>query len=147
MIEISQVFVFGNDYATEDGTALRDYIHVMDLADAHVSALIHIRDDSTWAGFVPINVGTGRGTSVLEMIRTFEQITGVHIPFEVVGRREGDVERVWASTDYAEKVLGWKAKYELCDMIRDQWKWATHNPNGYLDDTSRATAPNPKTLG
>lgn len=120
--------VFGSDYPTTDGTAVRDYLHVVDLADAHLKALEALnRRDS---GFI-CNLGTGKGSSVLEVIAAFEQVTGKQIPYELVGRRAGDVTEAWANPSYAEKILGWKTVRGLEDMLADAWHWQSKNPNGY----------------
>jgi len=120
--------VFGSDYPTRDGTAVRDYLHVVDLADAHLKALEALnRRDS---GFI-CNLGTGKGSSVLEVIAAFEQVTGKKIPYELVGRRAGDVTEAWANPSYAEKILGWKTVRGLEEMLADAWHWQSKNPNGY----------------
>jgi UDP-glucose 4-epimerase len=120
--------VFGSDYPTRDGTAVRDYLHVVDLADAHLKALEALsRRDS---GFI-CNLGTGKGSSVLEVIAAFEQVTGKEIPYELVGRRAGDVTEAWANPSYAEKILGWKTVLGLEEMLADSWRWQSKNPNGY----------------
>nr|WBR49968.1 UDP-glucose isomerase [Codonopsis pilosula] len=127
---LPELNVYGHDYPTADGTAIRDYIHVMDLADGHVAALQKLltKDD---IGCFACNLGTGRGTSVLEMVTAFEKASGKKIPIKLCPRRAGDATAVYASTDKAEKELGWKAKYGINEMCRDQWKWASQNPWGY----------------
>lgn len=125
-----ELSVFGHDYDTRDGTCIRDFIHVMDLGEAHIYAVDKVLTTPEY-GCKAINVGTGKGTSVLEMINTFEEVSGVKVPHKLVGRREGDVIAVWAATDYAESELGWKSKYGLEEMCRDQWNWAQKNPKGY----------------
>lgn len=122
--------VYGHDYPTPDGTAIRDYIHVMDLADGHVVALRKLFTPD-YTGCVAYNLGTGRGTSVLEMVAGFEKASGKKIPLELCSKRRGDATAVYASTQKAEKELGWKAKYGIDEMCRDQWKWASQNPWGY----------------
>lgn len=120
--------IFGNDYPTPDGTAIRDYIHVMDLASAHLKALQYIQHshgNHVW------NIGTGNGSSVLEIVAQFERVTGKKIPFKHMPRREGDIAACWANASKADKELGWKAIYNMNDMIRDLWNWQTKNPNGY----------------
>lgn len=130
--------VFGGDYPTPDGTGVRDYIHVMDLAEAHVRALEYGAEHrGAWA----INVGTGRGYSVLELVRAFEQASGRAVPYDVVERRTGDVAELWASPARAEELLGWKANLGLADMCADTWRWQSRNPEGYAQDTSLAEAP------
>ncbi|XP_061361025.1 UDP-glucose 4-epimerase GEPI48 [Gastrolobium bilobum] len=121
--------VFGNDYKTSDGTGVRDYIHVVDLADGHIAALRKLDDPKI--GCEVYNLGTGKGTSVLEMVKAFEKASGKKIPLEMAGRRPGDAEIVYASTAKAERELKWKAKHGIDDMCRDQWNWASKNPYGY----------------
>ncbi|KAK7366538.1 hypothetical protein VNO80_08531 [Phaseolus coccineus] len=123
--------VFGNDYNTVDGTGVRDYIHVVDLADGHIAALLKLDEPSI--GCEVYNLGTGKGTSVLEMVRAFETASGKKIPLVMAGRRPGDAEIVYASTKKAERELKWKAKYGIDEMCRDQWNWASKNPYGYVD--------------
>ncbi len=120
--------VFGNDYPTKDGTGVRDYLHVVDLATAHVCAVEKLPSKP---GVLTCNLGTGRGSSVLEMIAAFEKATGVEIPYDIVGRRAGDVAAAYADPTKAEKVLGWKARFDLGDMCRDGWNWQQKNPNGF----------------
>ncbi|KAK4260639.1 hypothetical protein QN277_003729 [Acacia crassicarpa] len=117
--------VFGNDYNTVDGTGVRDYIHIVDLADGHVAALRKLDDPNI--GCVVYNLGTGKGTSVLEMVKAFEK----KIPLVMAGRRPGDAEIVYASTEKAERELNWKAKYGIEDMCRSLWNWVCKNPYGY----------------
>ncbi|KAL5552297.1 hypothetical protein UlMin_002473 [Ulmus minor] len=121
--------VFGNDYSTKDGTGVRDYIHVVDLADGHIAALRKLGDEKI--GCEVYNLGTGKGTSVLEMVAAFEKASGKKIPLVMAGRRPGDAEIVYASTEKAERELNWKAKYGIEEMCRDQWNWASKNPYGY----------------
>ncbi len=114
--------VFGNDYDTFDGTCVRDYIHVMDLADAHVKSIIFMQEKS--APFYDLfNVGTGNGNTVLEVIKTFEKVSGQTLNYQIGARRPGDVEKVWADTEKIEKQLGWKAKLGLEEALRDSWNW------------------------
>ncbi|RWR93288.1 UDP-glucose 4-epimerase GEPI48 [Cinnamomum micranthum f. kanehirae] len=122
--------VYGNDYSTQDGTGVRDYIHVVDLSDGHIAALRKLFDGSN-IGCEVYNLGTGKGTSVLEMVAAFEKASGKKIPLVMAGRRPGDAEIVYASTDKAERELKWKAKYGVEEMCRDQWNWASKNPYGY----------------
>nr|ACU18598.1 unknown [Glycine max] len=117
--------VFGNDYKTTDGTGVRDYIHVLDLADGHIAALRKLNDPKI--GCEVYNLGTGKGTSVLEMVNAFEQASGKKIPLAMAGRRPGDAEIVYASTEKAERELNWKTKYSIDDMCRDQWNRASKN--------------------
>jgi len=114
--------VFGNDYDTPDGTCIRDYIHVLDLADAHVKALGYLLDKPEH--FYDIfNVGTGQGNTVLEVIKTFEKVSGQALNYEIGPRRPGDIEKVWASTEKINRLLGWHPKYSLEDSLRDSWNW------------------------
>ena len=118
--------VFGNDYATIDGTGVRDYLHVMDLADAHLRALDH-----DGAGVRVYNLGSGRGHSVLELVRAFEAASGRAIPLRFVARRPGDVATLYADPRRAERDLGWKASRTLADLCADRWRWQSANPQGY----------------
>ncbi|KAI3990597.1 hypothetical protein MKX01_022897 [Papaver californicum] len=121
--------VYGNDYSTKDGTGVRDYIHVMDLSDGHIAALNKLEDSNI--GCEVYNLGTGKGTSVLEMVSAFEKASGKKIPLVIAPRRPGDAEIVYASTDKAKGELRWEAKYGVDQMCRDQWNWASKNPWGY----------------
>lgn len=129
---LPELNVYGTDYPTRDGTAIRDYIHVMDLADGHVAALRKLFASQN-IGCDAINLGTGHGASVLEMVAAFEKASGKKIPLKMCPRRPGDATEVYASTEKAAKELGWKAKYDINDMCRDQWKWASSNPWGYQE--------------
>lgn len=115
--------VFGNDYPTEDGTPVRDYIHVMDLAEAHVAALGRMVTGRNKNNYEVFNLGTGSGNSVLEVIKTFEESTGSKLPYKIVGRRQGDVTAAYANTDKAEKELKWKARRSLKEALESAWKW------------------------
>lgn len=117
-----QLSVFGSDYNTADGTAIRDYIHVSDVADAHVQA-IKFLTNSKEAIHHKINIGTGIGTSVLQMIQSFERTTGIKLNYQLTDRREGDVEAVYADVNYAKKVLNWQSKYEIDHMTKSAWAW------------------------
>lgn len=119
--------VFGNDYPTPDGTGVRDYIHVEDLALGHLSALAALKN-----GVFTVNLGTGRGYSVLEMITAFEQASGKRIPYEIVDRRPGDIAACYADPTLAEELLGWKAKLNIERMCEDAWRWQSKNPDGYV---------------
>src|SRR6476646_5057487 len=123
--------VFGDDYDTPDGTALRDYIHVEDLAAGHVAALNKLA--STDAAVSTWNLGTGRGTSVFEMLHAFERAVGRELPYEVVGRRAGDIAASYADPSRAQAELGWKATRTIDDMCADAWRWQSQNPRGYPD--------------
>jgi len=123
-----EVVVFGGDYPTPDGTGVRDYIHVMDLASGHVRALDWVLSH---AGAEAFNLGTGKGSSVLEVIRAFERASGRKIPYRIGPRRPGDAAVSYADPSKAEHVLGWKATQDLDAMCRDTWRWQSQNPNGY----------------
>lgn len=125
--KLQKIGVFGNDYPTPDGTGVRDYIHVVDLARGHVAAIQKLNTP----GVHIYNLGTGKGYSVLDMIHAFEKACGKKLPYEIKPRRAGDVPACYASSKKAEKDLGWKAEYDLEDMCRDQWNWQKNNPNGY----------------
>ena len=118
-----QLQVFGDDYNTPDGSCIRDYIHVVDLAKAHVIAVKRLLADLPGTQVETYNLGTGRGLSVLEIIDTFEKVTGVDVPYRIVGRREGDIEKVWADPSYANNVLGWKASETVEETLRSAWVW------------------------
>lgn len=120
--------VYGNDYPTSDGTGVRDYIHVMDLAHGHLAALDYQKQDLS---FKAINLGTGVGHSVIDLIQAFERVSNRKINYKFVPRRDGDVAECWSDSSLAEKKLGWKAVHTLDDMIRDSWNWQKKNPNGY----------------
>ena len=115
--------VFGNDYNTPDGSCIRDYIYVVDLAKAHVKAVERMLQGTATEQVEVFNLGTGKGLSVLEILNTFMQVTGVNIPYQIVGRREGDIEQVWAKPDKANAVLGWKADTPIEDVLLSAWKW------------------------
>ena len=119
----SELSVFGDDYNTPDGSCIRDYINVVDLAKAHVIAVERMLTDKSDAKIETFNLGTGNGVSVLELINTFEEATGVKVPHRIVGRRAGDIEKVWANPAYANDVLGWKASSSLADTMRSAWAW------------------------
>jgi UDP-glucose 4-epimerase len=119
----AQLSVFGDDYPTEDGTCVRDYIHVVDLAKAHVMALTRLINGSNKDNFEVFNIGTGKGSSVLEVIHSFEEVSGKKLNYKIVGRREGDVISAYADTNKANAVLQWKAKLNLKDALLSAWKW------------------------
>jgi UDP-glucose 4-epimerase len=118
-----ELSVYGNDYPTPDGTCIRDYIHVVDLAKAHVVALQRLLNKQNLDRVETFNLGTGKGSSVLEVINAFEKVSGQKLPYKIVGRREGDVISAYANTDKANKVLGWKAELSLEDALASAWKW------------------------
>jgi UDP-glucose 4-epimerase len=120
--------VFGNDYPTPDGTGVRDYIHVVDLAEGHVAALARLLDHP---GSPTVNLGTGRGHSVLEVVRAYAQASGREVAYRVVPRRPGDVAACYADPALAEQLLGWRARHDLARMCADSWRWQSNNPNGF----------------
>lgn len=122
--------VCGNDYPTPDGTGVRDYIHVVDLARGHVCAIKYAAENK---GADVINLGTGKGYSVLEMVKTFSEVSGVNIPYEINARRAGDIAECYADPTKAKEKLGWVAEKNLRDMCRDSWRWQKNNPHGYDD--------------
>ncbi|HFI0054369.1 TPA: UDP-glucose 4-epimerase GalE [Streptococcus suis] len=124
----AELSVFGSDYDTVDGTGVRDYIHVIDLALGHIKALEKI---STTAGVHTYNLGSGQGTSVLELVQAFEKVNGVPVPYKIVDRRPGDVATCYANADKALAELNWKTEKTIEDMCRDTWNWQSKNPNGY----------------
>ncbi|MGI6510999.1 MAG: UDP-glucose 4-epimerase GalE [Catenisphaera adipataccumulans] len=126
--KLKRVGVFGNDYDTPDGTGVRDYIHVVDLALGHVAALKKMQESG---GVQIYNLGTGKGYSVLDVIHAFEKACGHPIPYEILPRRDGDIATCYSDCTKAEKELGWTAKYDLDDMCASSWKWQTMNPDGY----------------
>ncbi|BCP63659.1 UDP-glucose 4-epimerase GalE [Streptococcus suis] len=124
----AELSVFGNDYDTVDGTGVRDYIHVVDLALGHIKALEKISDTT---GVYTYNLGSGQGTSVLELVEAFEKVNGVPVPYKIVDRRPGDVATCYANADKALAELNWKTEKTIEDMCRDTWNWQSKNPNGY----------------
>jgi UDP-glucose 4-epimerase len=118
-----QLLVFGNDYQTPDGSAIRDYIHVVDLAAAHVTALERMLKNNQKNNYEFFNIGTGNGLSVLELIRVFEEVNNIKLNYKIVDRRPGDIEKIYADTSYANQELGWKATLNVADMMRSAWKW------------------------
>ena len=118
-----QLSIFGSDYNTPDGTAVRDYIHVVDLAKAHVIAIERLVQNKSKAKYEIFNIGTGKGNSVLDIVNTFEKVTGLKLNYKIVGRRAGDIEKVWADTSLANTELGWKAEKTLDDALLSAWNW------------------------
>jgi UDP-glucose 4-epimerase len=134
--KLAKLNIFGNDYPTTDGTGVRDFIHVTDLAQGHVAALNYLegqintgKRDSV--GFLPINLGTGKGTSVLELVTAFSKVSGQSIPYQFADRRAGDIASCYASADKAKNLLEWQAKLSITEMCQDSWRWQSMNPNGY----------------
>ena len=134
--KLKKLSIFGNDYPTIDGTGVRDFIHVTDLAQGHVAALNYLQkrvgqDKYSSIGFLPINLGTGKGTSVLELVTAFSEVSGQNIPYQFSARRAGDIASCYASADKAKELLGWEAKLSITEMCQDTWRWQSMNPNGY----------------
>lgn len=127
---LDRLKIFGNTYPTVDGTGVRDYIHVVDLAKGHISALNYLTLNTS-RSFSAFNLGTGEGKSVFEILNAFEKASGKLVPFEVVDERNGDIAECWASTQHVESVLGWKAHYDVSKMCEDAWNWQSRNPKGY----------------
>ena len=128
--KLKELSVFGDDYNTHDGTGVRDYIHVVDLAKGHIKALDKL---NTNCGLVTYNLGTGSGYSVLDMVKAFSKASGKNIPYKIVDRRPGDVAMCYADTTKANNELGWKAEFGIDRMCEDSWRWQSNNPNGYED--------------
>ena len=124
--ELKKLFIFGGDYPTSDGTGIRDYIHVVDLSKGHVSAINYISTNIK-KDVLTVNLGTGKGCSVLEMVNSFEHASGVKIPYSIVERRLGDIAECYADTSYAKKVLDWEAELSIEDMCKDTWRWVKNN--------------------
>ena len=144
--KLEKLSIFGNDYPTVDGTGVRDFIHVTDLAQGHVAALNYLQQQvglkkigsdkdsfhkGSSVGFLPINLGTGKGTSVLELVTAFSEVSGQNIPYQFSARRAGDIASCYASADKAKELLGWEAKLSITAMCQDTWRWQSMNPNGY----------------
>ena len=125
---LKELSVFGNDYNTPDGTGVRDYIHVVDLAKGHIKALDKLK---TNCGLVSYNLGTGNGYSVLDMVKAFSKASGQEVPYKIVDRRPGDVAMCYADPTKANIELGWKAEYGIKEMCEDAWRWQSNNPHGY----------------
>lgn len=139
--KLTMLSIFGNDYPTVDGTGVRDFIHVTDLAQGHVAALDYLEQQislkeyssnkKSSIGFLPINLGTGKGTSVLELVTAFSKVSEQNIAYQFVSRRAGDIASCYASADKARDLLGWQANLSITDMCQDSWRWQSKNPNGY----------------
>ena len=129
--KLPKLSIFGNDYPTIDGTGVRDFIHVTDLAQGHVAALSYLEQQVAPLGFLPINLGSGKGSSVLELVTAFENVTGQKIPYKFTDRRAGDIASCYASADKAKNLLEWQAKLSITDICEDTWRWQSMNPNGY----------------
>lgn len=134
--KLPKLSIFGNDYPTIDGTGVRDYIHVTDLAAGHVAALNYLQqktssDINRSVGFLPINLGSGKGSSVLELVTAFTKVTEQSVPYQFSARRAGDIASCYASADKAKALLNWQAELSITDMCQDTWRWQSMNPNGY----------------
>ena len=142
--KLEKLSIFGSDYATVDGTGVRDYIHVTDLAAGHVAALDYLQQQTSQTsseiknsktnssvGFLPINLGSGTGSSVLQLVNAFTEVTGQSVPYQFVARRAGDIASCYASANKAKALLGWQAELSITDMCADTWRWQSMNPNGY----------------
>ena len=128
--KLERVGVFGNDYDTEDGTGVRDYIHVVDLAKGHVAALQKL---ATGSGLSIYNLGTGKGYSVLDMIKNMSEVVGFDIPYQILPRRKGDIATCYADASKAKEELGWESKYDIYRVCQDSWRWQSKHPNGFRD--------------
>lgn len=128
--------IYGGDYPTPDGTGIRDYIHVLDLADAHILTLRHLASLKAGAALA-LNLGTGRGHSVLEVVAAFESASGRRIPYRIMGRRDGDVAACYADASMATELLGWRARHDLATICKDAWAWQSSNPHGYATVAAR----------
>ncbi len=122
--------IYGGDWPTHDGTGVRDYIHVVDLARGHVMAIDYLSKEKK---SFTVNLGAGKGYSVLEVVKSFEKASGRSVPYQIVGRRPGDIAAFYADVSLAEKLLGWKVEFDLDRMCEDSWRWQSMNPNGYSD--------------
>ncbi len=129
--KLKELSVFGDDYKTKDGTGVRDYIHVVDLAKAHVKAIDYINNSTFTAKYSTFNIGTGRGYSVLDMVKAFEKASGKKINYKIAPRRAGDIATCYADPSLAKEILNWEAKKDLDEMCKSSWKWQSSNPNGY----------------
>ena len=128
--KLPKLRIFGGDYPTKDGTGVRDFIHVVDLANAHVKAVEYLNNNELNSPLI-VNLGTGKGYSVLEMVKAFEKASGVKIPYEIVDRRAGDIAQIYANPTKAKELLGWEAKRGINEMCESSWKWQKNNPKGY----------------
>ncbi len=128
--KLERLQVFGSDYETQDGTGVRDYIHVVDLAKGHVKALEALQQKNQ-GDVLTVNLGTGQGYSVLELVKAFSAASGVQVPYEIVARRSGDIAACYADPSYAKEAIGWEAEYGIEEMCADTWRWQSENPSGY----------------
>jgi UDP-glucose 4-epimerase len=137
--KLKDLSVFGNDYDTHDGTGVRDYIHVVDLAKGHIKALEKLHEN---CGLVTYNLGTGKGYSVLDLVEAFSEASGKEIPYKIVDRRCGDIAMCYANPFKANKELGWSAQFGIKEMCEDSWRWQSNNPEGYITDVTQDVALN-----
>ncbi|WP_265936990.1 UDP-glucose 4-epimerase GalE [Aliarcobacter skirrowii] len=129
--KLKELSVFGSDYETKDGTGVRDYIHVVDLANAHVKAIEYLGNETSASSILKVNIGTRTGYSVLDMIKAFEKASEQKIPYKLVPRRAGDIATCYSNPQKAKEILGWEAKHNLEDMCKSSWNWQSKNPKGY----------------
>ena len=129
--KLKELSVFGSDYETKDGTGVRDYIHVVDLANAHVKAIEYLGNETSASSVLKVNIGTGAGYSVLDMIKAFEKASGQKIPYKLVPRRAGDIATCYSNPQKAKEILNWEAKHNLEDMCKSSWNWQSKNSKGY----------------
>lgn len=134
---LKELSIYGNDYPTSDGTGVRDYIHVVDLARGHLAALENLHE-----GVITVNLGTGHGYSVLDMVRSFEEASGRRIPYRIVPRRQGDIASCYADPSLAARVLGWRAQLGVKEMCADTWRWQRMNPEGYGSESGKVLQNN-----
>ena len=125
---LESIVLIVNDYNTHDGTGVRDYLHVVDLAKGHIRAIEYAQKNT---GVIAVNLGTGNGFSVLDIVKAFERATGIRIPYKIAPRRPGDIDECYADASLALEKLGWKAELSIDDMCRSAWNWQKNNPNGY----------------
>ena len=130
--KLKELQVFGDDYDTKDGTGVRDYIHVVDLADAHVKAVEYLNKHQKLKEPLIVNLGTGEGYTVLELVKTFEKVSNTKIPYKIVARRDGDIATLYANPQKARKLLDWEAKRDIDQMCKSSWNWQSKNPKGYI---------------
>jgi UDP-glucose 4-epimerase len=128
--KIKELSIYGGDWSTHDGTGVRDYIHVQDLARGHVKAIEYLINKQQ---SLTVNLGAGKGFSVLDLVRSFEKVSGLKIPYQITNRRAGDIAAFYADANLAKDLLDWEVEYDLDAMCRDSWRWQSNNPNGYDD--------------
>ena len=133
--KLNELQIFGNDYDTKDGTGVRDYIHVVDLANAHVKAVEYLNKHQKLNKPLIANLGTGKGYSVLEIVKSFEKTSSVKVPYKITKRRDGDIAELYANPKKAKELLDWEAKRDIAQMCQDSWNWQSKNPKGYIQNT------------